>query len=519
MTGETTAAEGGALRTVRGVVARAGERIDSRHTVALAALAAFLLRLPGLTRPVRADEAGFLLVARAWQPRPDSMFGTYWVDRPPLLIAVFRGLDALGGVTAVRVAGALACAGLVVLAAQVARVVADRATARWTAVGIAALGANPLIDVVAVKGELLGVPFVMGGILLSLLAARRRSALLALLAGLASATALGFKQNLAGALVFGGVLLVASAADGRLHRRHLVRLGSAALAGAAVPVLATVAWALAAGVRLHTLWYAVYGFRSDAAAVIAAGSQHGPALRAGVLLAAAVGAGLLAIIGGFLVHLRREWDEDRPLIAATLVMVVVDAVSLVVGASYWRDYLFPLLPAAALSAAVLARRRGRRGLAMRGILLVSAVSCLACLAVWSVINVGGLQEFDEADTGTALAAATAPGDTLVVFGGRADLQLTSGAPSPYPFLWSLPMRTLDPDLTRLRRLVAGPDAPTWIVEWVRFGTWQREAGAALAREVRGGYVEHGTGCGGHPIWLRRGLDRPPVAPECHGPAR
>ena len=72
------------------VRARIGSLVDSRHTIAVAAMAAFVLRLPGLTRPIRADEAGFLLVARSWNPQPDSMFGPYFVDRPPALIALFR---------------------------------------------------------------------------------------------------------------------------------------------------------------------------------------------------------------------------------------------------------------------------------------------------------------------------------------------------------------------------------------------------------------------------------------------
>ncbi len=50
-----------------------------------------------------------------------------------------------------------------------------------------------------------------------------------------------------------------------------------------------------------------------------------------------------------------------------------------------------------------------------------------------------------------------------MYGGRADIQYTSGLPSPYQHLWSLPMRTLDPDLTELRALLEGPDAPTWFV--------------------------------------------------------
>ena len=94
-----------ALTTMARVERRAGRLVDSRWTVTVAAAAAFLLRLPGLTRPVRADEAGFVLVARTWDPMPDSVYGAYFVDRPPLLIALFKVSDAIGGPLFIRVAG------------------------------------------------------------------------------------------------------------------------------------------------------------------------------------------------------------------------------------------------------------------------------------------------------------------------------------------------------------------------------------------------------------------------------
>ena len=61
--------------------------------------------------------------------------------------------------------------------------------------------------------------------------------------------------------------------------------------------------------------------------------------------------------------------------------------------------------------------------------------------------------------GEASAQAAEPGDTLVVFGGHAEIQLASGLPSPYPYLWSLPMRTLDPEYAELRALLASTRAP------------------------------------------------------------
>ena len=96
---------------------RLDDAVDSRWTIAIAAAAAFLLRLPGLTRPIRADEAGFLMVARAWDAGGASVYGPYFVDRPPLLVATYGWSDDLGGPLFIRVVGALACALLVVTAA------------------------------------------------------------------------------------------------------------------------------------------------------------------------------------------------------------------------------------------------------------------------------------------------------------------------------------------------------------------------------------------------------------------
>jgi hypothetical protein len=485
-----------------------GRLVASRWTVPVAAALAGLVRLVGLIRPVRADEAGFELVARAWRPSAESLYGAYFVDRPPPLIALFKVSDWLGGPLFIRVVGALSCAVLVLVVARVARLLADEAAARWTAVAAAALVATPLIDVVAVKGEVLALPFLMGGVGLALVTVRRRSAPLAGLAGLLAAVPLGLKQNLAGAAVFVAVLLLGSAAAGRLSRGELARLAGAALAGFAVPVLATVGWALAAGVRLHTLWYAVYGFRADASAALGDSSTGAPARRALVLLLILVATGIAAALAAYAARLRGHWRADAPLTAAVVAMVVVDLVALVLGGSFWQDYAFGLVPGALLAVALAGARLRER------LVPLMVLSTVVGLVGWGAWNVSGRQELDEHDTGVALHRVAEPGDTLVVFGGRADVQLESGMASPYPYLWSLPMRALDPDLTDLRALVTGPAPPTWLVEWWPFDTWTAQ-GASLRREVEARYVAHGTGCGGRTVWLLRGLDRPVPDPDCH----
>jgi hypothetical protein len=297
-----------------------------------------------------------------------------------------------------------------------------------------------------------------------------------------------------------------------------VRLGVAAVAGLALPVAATAAWALAAGVRLHTLWYAVFGFRADATDALTTGSTSGPLVRALLLVVIAGATGTAPILGWFVAKLRTQGRLDAPVAAATLALIGFDVVALVLGGSFWRDYLFALVPGTVLALAFLFLAADARRERVTGLVLVTVLSTVLSLAGWAVWNLTGHQEFDEADTGVALREVAAPGDTLVVFGGRADVQLESRLTSPYPYLWSLPMRARDPELTDLRSLVAGPDAPTWLVEWWPFDTWTG-AGLDLEREVRVRYLEHGTGCGDRTIWLLRGVDRGVPQPDCSDTVR
>jgi hypothetical protein len=482
--------------------------MGGRWAVPVAAAAAGLIRLLGLLRPVRADEAGFELVGRAWDPGAHSVYGAYFVDKPPPLIALFKVSDAIGGPLFIRVVGAVACTALVLVAARVARLVADETAARWTAVAAAALVTTPVIDVVAVKGELLSLPFLVGAAGSAVVAARDRSVSWALLAGLLAGVPLGLKQNLAGGVVFVAVLFVGSHLAGRLGRADLARLAGAAVVGFAVPVLATIGWALAAGVRLHTLWYAVYGFRADASGALGDSSVAAPARRAAVLLVILLVTGIAAALAAYAVRLRRH-HEDRPLAAAVVAMVAFDIVALVLGGSFWQDYAFELVPGALLATALASARVRAR------LVPLMVASTVVALVGWGAWNLAGQQELDEHDTGVALRDAAEPGDTLVVFGGRADLQLETGLRSPYPYLWSLPMRALDPDLTRFRALVDGPDAPTWVVEWWPFDTWTAK-GEELRRDVEERYVEHGIGCDGRTVWLLRGEERPTPEPRCHG---
>jgi hypothetical protein len=78
--------------------------------------------------------------------------------------------------------------------------------------------------------------------------------------------------------------------------------------------------------------------------------------------------------------------------------------------------------------------------------------------------------------------------------------------SPYPHLWSLPMRTFDPQQARLRQTLAGPEAPEWIVQVTGLNAWGIDGGSRLRNLVHHRYRVVATVCG-HPVWLRRDVER------------
>ncbi|MBF4160161.1 hypothetical protein [Nocardioides acrostichi] len=505
-----------------------------RAVVVMAALT-LLVRLLGLLQPIRSDEAGFLLVAKNWQPGDPlgstlvhSVYGPYFVDRPPQVIAFFGLTDLIGGPLFVRVVGAVACAVVVLLAAHGGRLVvsdeqAGRRAGGWAALLAAATLTTPAIDVVGVKGEVLGIPLVLGGALLAVHALRtaswQRGVALALASGLCGSLAVGFKQNLAGGLVFAGVLVLVAFATRRLTLPRASGLTTGLIVGAAVPVAVTWGWALVNGVDLHALWYAAVGFRGDASQVLADSSSTAPLERAAVLAGVALASGLVLVVGGFVVHAPDEWRDDPPLTAAVAAMLAVDTTGLVLSGSYWRDYLFALLPSAVLACALLARRRpSKRGRAMRTMVGLGVVSSLVSLAGWAGLQLAGIQPFPESDTANALRDASQPGDTLVVYGGHAEIQQMSGLPSPYPYLWTLPMRVLDPDRDQLIGLLSSSRRPTWFVGWIPLSSWDPAIGTRLEAVLARYYEPRGTACDGHPVWVVRGLDRPEIDPVCSGNA-
>jgi hypothetical protein len=496
--------------------------LTTRHSVALACLATLVVHLLSLTRQLGSDEGGFAMVARHGFDGGPYLYGAQWVDRPPGLIALFWTAQHLGPYGVRLVASVLAVA-LVAALAWAADAVGGRPAARWAAWAGFAFGSSVLLQAQRLNGELAAATFVAVSVAAVLRAVRvsttlAQTALLAVLAGGSASIAVLMKQNFVDAFVFAAVLFIVGVATrtNRLSYRPARVLTSAAgfTAGAGVPAAIALGWASGHG-GLGALSYAMYGFRSDAAAVMANWSWAAPQHRLGILGQVAVMSGLLVL----LVHLafchRKRIRHPDPLPWALSATAGVEVFGVVAGENFWPHYLIALIPMVALAAGLSVKRR-TPGWRWTRLLVVAAAAVTALVS--PVTALGAAQHTDAAyTTGRWIAASAEPGDALVVPFTHANVINAAGLTPGYPYSWSLPVRTLDPNLSLLTNSLSGPAAPTWVVRWDHPHTWGLDPHSRVDAALQAHYRSVAVVCG-HTVWLHDGVSRQlastPAASAC-----
>ena len=428
---------------------------------------------PFLTQPLTADEAGYLLVGREWG-QGTSLYGDFWVDRPPLLIWLYRlGAHLVpvttpaGGVTApgVRLLGVVAAVVSVVLAGMLAATLADRlrmARPGWVVVAAplltAALLITPLFGMPEANGEVLALPFALLGIwcMVRALGATtgRRTVVWAAGAGAAGMAALLVKQSLADALVFGFVVALLSG--------NRVRLLGGLVGGAIAALTGAVASAAAMGTSPAALWDAVVVFRLHASAVISASAPASTPQRMGHVALAFLASGAALVLATTVVPTVRRAlrpTPERALQVAAVALVAWEIVGVAAGGSYWTHYLTGLVPGLVVLVA-LARPFGRTRQVLTACLGLTALSTLV---TWTQLALSNPTVSDDAQVETYLRTHAEPSDGVVVAFGHPNIVAGSGLHTPYPQLWSLPVRVRDPHLAAFAQVLAGPDAPRWVV--------------------------------------------------------
>lgn len=459
---------------------RRGVRLPEFSTrwVVVGALVAVALRLPYVRTPLRSDEGGFLLVASQWHPG-SSLYGNYWVDRPPLLIAFYGVADRLGGATALRLMGCVLVFTAVLLAHLLGRTMTRsvvRRVSAWPAVLTFALVVIPWGGALEVNGELVALPLVLLGLIAAVRAANelegdRRWRMWAAAGALGAAAAM-VKQNFFDVLVFGTVLIVMNAWSAqpapkgpRPRRAAAAQLGALG-AGAAVAGAAVVVGAWTRGTTPAGLWDALVMFRLDASKVIADSAREATDIRLRDLLLAMCLSGTVALVLVYAVHVARRWRQ--PLVAATAALLAWELFAVLASGSYWLHYLVGLVPGLVLAVALVATRSGMVGLVAR-----MAVSYAAAAAVITapLALVTSPPSYAVPAASAWLRVHTRPGDTATILYGSPHLLQAAGLSSPYPQLWSLPVRVRDPHLVQLESVLRGPDAPTWLLARNDLATW------------------------------------------------
>jgi len=427
-------------------------------------LLVLVVRLLSLGVPAGRDESGYLIVGSGWHGSGPSVYGDYWVDRPPLLIWI---MQLAGDVTTLRVLGCLATVLAVLGIAWAAHLARGPRAASWAAATAAVFGVAHWLGVARVNGEMLASVFVAWSFALTLYALLRTgrvAALAAAGAGVLAACAMLVKQTIADGLVFAVVLALAVAWQRVGQGRAVVRMLVWGALGALLTVGAALAGAAMRGTTPAELFDALVRFRVDAGDVIRTSASSATDDRLLVMLAtwAVSGLGFITLLACWHGVRRRE-----PVLVATLAVLLFVSAAALLGGSYWGHYLQQLVPAAALAAGLLAdqlRPYVRRGLA--GAIVALTLGNL----LWSAV--ASSEEGSEAEVvGTWLRDSGLPSDTAVVAYGQPNVLANAEMTSPYPYLWSLPVRALDPELDELSSVLAGADRPTWFVDWSGLDSW------------------------------------------------
>ena len=483
-----------------------------RVFVALVLLVVAAGRAFYLAGPLRSDEAGYLLVARDWSLHGPFLYGHYFVDRPPLLLALFKIASWIPYEAAIRLLANGAALVLVGAAALAAREVGGHRSARWAAVVAAALALSPAAGATEANGEIFAVPLVMLAVWTALVAARtvalpRTRVLAGVAAGASGVAAVMVKQSFVDGAAFAAVLVVTSVLMRRLTPREGGLAATGGVLGAVLVLLPMLGYAAASGAGVRGAIWTLLGFRSSALTVIGTHSLGAVQSRALTLAALSLVSGAAPVLVLLARHALRRGTGRTPLGWTIAATAGVELASIAAGGNFWQHYLVQLDPMVALGLGLLAPRHE--------LFRKAAVFVLASALAMTVSNdlIGTNRSRDGYLAGRWVHDSAQRGDTATVLFGHAEVLEGAGLPSPYPHLWSLPTRILDPRLIRLRHTLAS--GPTWVVVWDGVNTWGIDGRGSVRTVLRAHFRRVGTVCG-HQVWLRDGVERPlPPLPVCH----
>jgi hypothetical protein len=489
-------------------------RTEGRFLVLLCGLVV-LVRATFVPRPLRNDEGGYLLIARHWHTGGEFVYGDYFVDRPPLLMLIFRIASLTEWDQAIRVVAIPFVLVFVLAGRRAGTLLGGPAGGRWAAVVAAGIMCSPGLAAEQADGELFGACLVLAAIALGLSAWHAgtdgRRLAWATAAGAVGAAAPLVKQSLVEGLLLLAGLAVLGCRGRAASRRRALLVGAGGLLGALVPVALAVLWLTAAQVAPGDAWHDLLGSRRVALDILWSTSPDDSVRRIGQLLVLGSVTGLLPVVLTWFLAARRGLGRGSVDVRLITPLLLVGMVGIASGGGYWPPYLLQLAPGAVLAAGALAPSVSAPGAWMRGVSRMVAAAALVGTVASGVAYTVNPSAWHSQRTGKWLADSKAASDTGFVAYGLPSVLETADMPSPYPHLWSAAMRTVDPEQVRLRATLAGPTAPTWIVQVDGLNAWGIDDGSRLRHLVRERYRVVAEICG-HRVWLRQDVTRELAAP-------
>lgn len=497
------------------------ERVTTR-VLLWTCVAVVAVRTIFVFHPLRPDEGGYLLAARHWAPgRGEFLYGEFHVDRPPALMMFFRLAALWEADAAIRVITIPVVVVIVLAIAYAARLVAGPTAARWAAVVAAALMCSPALAADQADGEMFALLFVTSSIAAILHARRaldRGTAMgFGLVAGVLAAAGPLVKQNLFDAVVFATVLLAVSAARDPWARARCGVLAGSFGVGMLAVFSALAAWAVLTEVGVGLMWADLVHFRAQAGEVLVRSHRSAPLERAQVLLITSVVSAVVPIIVVWLASPTRRSRRYAGRAAehwALLAMMGWSVPGIVGGGSFWLHYLIPLVPVAAMAAGLVLGDRGPGARLMHALALWTVAAAGLAVATTTIAYQTMDRLWAPQLIGQWIAESAEKSDTVVVAYGSPHVVESADLTTPYPYLWSLQMRTLDPEQRRLERLLAGPSRPTWFVVLNGVNSWDIDDDGRV-RALLDKHYEMAASLCGYQVMVRGDVQRQLAeAPPC-----
>ncbi|MGI8901515.1 MAG: hypothetical protein ACR2HA_11450, partial [Nocardioides sp.] len=265
--------------------------------------------------------------------------------------------------------------------------------------------------------------------------------------------------------------------------------------------------------NLMGLWTAVITFRIEAAAAISSTASPVTSGRLQNLVLALVVSGAPLLVALFLRHAGTAPAAGAMDLRWTvLALLGWESISVLGGGSYWLHYLILLVPGLVLAVAALevaalevapasdtGHQLGRRTASSWTVLSYAALAAAICLG-YQGTHLD--RSHRENRVVSWLASHARPQDTAVIAYGHPDILQATGLSSPYPELWSLPVRVRDPQLRQLASVLASHARPDWLVmTGSSLATWGLDATTAEAELAN--HYQHVADIDGHHLYHQR----------------